>query len=62
MTRRTTCLTNQWAMVLAPGKIELLSEPMTNTKQIADASYDPDQERLRIAFRDGTTVDVSTRS
>ena len=62
MTRRTTCLTNQWATVLAPEKIRLVSEPMTNAKQIADATYDPDKERLRIEFRDGTTVDVSTRS
>jgi hypothetical protein len=61
MTKRTTCLANQWAMVLAPEKMELLPEPMTNAKQIADASYDPDKERLLVAFRDGTTVDVSTR-
>ena len=61
MTKRTTCLANQWAIMLAAEKIELLSEPMTNAKQIADASYDPDKERLRIAFRDGTAMDVSTR-
>ena len=61
MTKRTTCLANQWAMVLAPEKIRLVSEPMTNAKQIADASYDPDKERLRIEFPDSTTVDVSTR-
>jgi hypothetical protein len=61
MTKRTTCLANQWAMVLAPETIELLAEPTTNAKQIADASYDPGQERLLVTFRDGTTMDVSTR-
>jgi hypothetical protein len=61
MTKRTTCLANQWAIMLATETIELLSEPTTNAKQIADASYDPDGERLLIAFRDGTAGDVSTR-
>jgi hypothetical protein len=61
MTKQTTCLANQWALVLAPEKVELHSEPMMNAKQIADASCDPDKERLLVAFRDGTTLDVSTR-
>ena len=61
ITKRTTCLANQWAVVLAPEKIELSPGPVANAKQIADASYDPDQERLRVTFRDGTTADVNTR-
>ncbi len=61
ITRRTTCLANQWAVVLAPEKIELSPGPVANAKQIADASYDLDQERLRVTFRDGTTAGVSTR-
>jgi hypothetical protein len=60
-TRRTTCLANQWIMVSSPQKLELLSGPMTGAKQIAVASYDPDEERLQLAFRDGTTADVSTQ-
>ena len=60
--KRTTCLANQWAVVPGPERIELSPEPLAHARQIADASYDPDQERLRLAFRDGTTVDVSTRS
>jgi hypothetical protein len=62
VTKRTTCLANQWAMVAATGTIELLSGPMTNAKQIADTSYDPDKERLFVAFRDGATMNVSTRA
>jgi hypothetical protein len=61
-TRRTTCLANQWAVVSAPETLELLAGPMTGAKQIADASYDPDEQRLRVAFRDGTTADVSIRA
>jgi hypothetical protein len=61
ITKRTTCLTIQWAVVQAAGRVELSSEPSANAKQIADATYDPDEERLRMVFRDGTTADVSTR-
>ena len=60
-TRQTTCLANQWAVVPAPGTIELLPEPKANAKQIAEATYDPEQERLRVTFEDGTTLDASTR-
>lgn len=60
-TKRTTCLANQWAVVPAPGTIELLPEVTANTKQIAEATYDPDKERLRMTFQDGTTLDASTR-
>lgn len=42
-TRRTTCLANQWAKE-REGTIELLSEPTSDAKQIADATYDPDAE------------------
>ena len=61
VTKRTTCLVNQWAAVLATGQIEVSSEPLANAKQIVDARYDPDEERLRLAFQDGTTADVSTQ-
>ena len=58
----TTCLANQWAVASAVGKIELLSERTANAKQIVDASHDPASERLRVAFRDDTTVEMSTRA
>jgi hypothetical protein len=60
ITKRTTCLISQWAVVRASGRIELSVGPLANAKQIADATYDPDEERLRVAFQDGTTADVST--
>lgn len=59
-TRQTTCLVNQWAVVSAPGTIELLPELTANAKQIAEATYDPEQKRLRVTFEDGTTLDAST--
>lgn len=59
-TRQTTCLTNQWAVVPTSGVIELLPEPTANAKQIAVATYDPEQERLRVTFEDGTTLNAST--
>jgi hypothetical protein len=61
VTKRTTCLINQWAVGLATGRIELSLRPLADARQIADATYDPDEERLRLAFQDGTTADVSTR-
>ena len=51
--RQTTCLTNQWAAVLATGRIELVSEHWANAKRIANAVYDPDEERLQLVFQDG---------
>jgi hypothetical protein len=60
MTKRTACLTNQWAVLLASGQIALLSEPLANAKQIDDATYDPDEQRLRVVFQDGTTTEVRT--
>jgi hypothetical protein len=59
-TRRTTCLVNQWTMA-GEGKIELRSDRTPDAKQIADASYHPEAERLLVTCRDGTTVEVSTR-
>jgi hypothetical protein len=61
-TRRTTCLANQWIVLSAAGKTELRSRPTPTARQIADAGYIPSTERLQIAFRDGTTAEVSTRS
>lgn len=46
---------------MGDGKIELCSERALDTKQIADAAYDPEAERLYGTFRDGTTAEVSTR-
>lgn len=60
-TRQTTCLANQWAVVLAPERIEVLPKPLQGAKRIVDASYDPAQELLRMSFQDGTTTDVNTR-
>ena len=58
MTRRTTCLTNQWTQLPMAGKIELVTERKANSKQIADARYDPVSDRTRVSFHDGTTTDV----
>jgi hypothetical protein len=59
-TTRTTCLTNRWAVRRAAGEIELPPERTADAAQIADASYDPAGQRLRIVFRDGTAADMST--
>jgi hypothetical protein len=59
-TRVTTCLENQWAMT-RERKIELCSECTRDAKQIVDARYDPEAERLHVTFRDRTTAEVSTR-
>jgi hypothetical protein len=47
LTRRTTCLANQWVVL-----------PASDARQIADASYDPTSEQLQIIFADGTIADV----
>jgi hypothetical protein len=57
LTRGTTCLVNQWAVVSKAGKIELVSKPASSAKQIAEAAYDP-KEQVRVIFRDGTKVQV----
>jgi hypothetical protein len=58
MTRGTTCLANQWAIVSKPVKIELHSKPVPSAKQIAEAEYEPANEQVRVIFRDGTRVQV----
>ena len=58
LTRGTTCLANQWAMVSKAGNIELLSKPVPSAKQIAKAEYEAGNERVRVIFRDGTRVQV----
>ncbi len=60
MTKRITCTANQWVIVRTPDTIEFVQGPVTNARQIADASYDPNRQRLRVTFRDSTTMDVST--
>ena len=58
LTRGTTCLANQWAMVSKAGNIELLSKPVPSAKQIAKAEYEPANEQVRLIFRDGTRGQV----
>jgi hypothetical protein len=58
-TKQTTCLAKQWAVTPAPGVVELLPEATVNARQIDEAIYDPAQERLRVTFLDGTTLDAS---
>jgi len=58
LTRRTTCLANQWAIVRGPGRIELLSKPAPRARQIAEAEYDPANEQVQVIFQDGTTEQV----
>jgi hypothetical protein len=58
LTRGTTCLANQWAMVSKAGNIELLSKPVPSAKQIAKAEYEPANEQICLIFRDGTSVQV----
>lgn len=61
LTRRTTCLANQWAVVGEPGRIDLLSKPTQSAKQIAETQYYPANEQLHVIFRDGTTEEVRLR-
>jgi len=61
ITKQTTCLANQWAIMLTPERVELSPGPAATAKQINDATYDPDQERLQITFQNSTTANVSTR-
>jgi hypothetical protein len=58
LTRGTTCLANQWAMVSKAGNIELLSKPVPSAKLIAKAEYEPANEQVRLIFRDSTRVQV----
>lgn len=60
-TRQTTCLANQWAVVLSTEKIELRSERTPSAKQITDATYYPTTGQLHVTFRDGTTTETSTQ-
>jgi len=58
LTRRTTCLENQWAVVRGPGRIEVLAKSAPNAKQILEAEYDPANEQVHVVFFDGTTEQV----
>lgn len=60
MIRRTTCLENQWATA-REGRLELRSGRTRDAKQIIDARYDPEAERLHVTFRDRTTAEMSTQ-
>jgi hypothetical protein len=57
-TRRTTCLSNVWVVVLTPDWVKLSPAPAANAKRIADASYDPGEARLWVTFEDRTTAYV----
>src|ERR1700722_4584090 len=58
LTRGTTCLANQWAIVSKAGNIELLSKTTPSAIQIAEAEYDPTKEQVHVIFRDSTKVQV----
>ena len=58
MNMRTTCLANQWAIVRAPGTIELVSDRAQGARQIIDANYNPETERLRVDFQRGAKEEV----
>jgi hypothetical protein len=58
LTRATTCLANQWAIVSKAGEIVLLPKQTPSAKQIAEAKYDPTKEQVRVIFRDGTKTQV----
>jgi hypothetical protein len=58
MNMRTTCLANQWAIVTSPGKIKLVSDRTQNARQIVDANYDPETDRLRVDFQRGAKEEV----
>ena len=58
--RQTTCLANQWAIASRSGAIELVPEGEPHARQIAEVIYEPEQERLRVRFHDGTTAEANT--
>jgi hypothetical protein len=58
--RRTTCLENQWAMA-REGRLALRSRRTRGAKQIIEAGYDPEAERLHVTFHDRTTARVGMR-
>jgi hypothetical protein len=61
-TRQTTCLAQQWATIDPSGRIRLASGFSANALQIAQATYDPDEEMVHVVFAGGMAADVSTRS
>jgi hypothetical protein len=56
--RQSTCLANQWAIVRAPGRVDLTTNRTTPARQISDCRYDPITALARVSFRDGTIEDV----
>ena len=57
--QQTTGLANRWAIVPAPGVIELLPMQRSDARQIADARYcDAASQRLLVIFRDGSTLET----
>jgi len=57
-TRRTTCLGQQWTVVMPLNRIRHSPVSVANAKRIVTASYDPNEERLWVTFDDATTLEV----
>ena len=51
--RGTTCLANQWVVVLPDGRAEPRPKRTKDAQQIADAVYEPSSGELEVRFRDG---------
>lgn len=58
MNIRITCLANQWAIVAAHGKIELVADRTPSARQIVNAHYVPETERLLVDFQRGAKEEV----
>jgi len=54
LTRRTTCLANQWAVVRKAGRIEILRN-RSECKADRGGEYDPGTRQVHVVFQDGTT-------
>lgn len=62
LTRGTTCLANRWARVGPDGAVALASSGGPGALQIAEASYEPDTRRLRLAFHGCRTHQTTLRA
>ena len=56
-TQRTTCIEHQWVLVSTDGSVASVVERVPEAKQIVQAIYDADTERLWMQFSDGTTAE-----
>jgi hypothetical protein len=55
-TQHTTCIEHQWVLVSTDGSVAPSVERVPEAKQIVQAIYEADTERLRMQFPDGTTA------